>query len=226
VRKEFELKILFLGAAMMIAASLFFVPPQIQSRQFLIAPPPKLEYFSFGYQMTIADHLWIRAVQDFDYCENQISKNQCQSHNWLAEMLDTITNLAPDYRIVYSAGGLALTVVISDYEGASHIFDKGVKIFPYDLTLLYRAAYHAMVEEKNQEKAAGLLVRAAKAGGSSWFYSLATRLYTEAGKKELALGLYKELEGSDVEPGTLQRIRGKLGISEPTEGRKEPAEAK
>lgn len=201
---------------MTIAASLFFLPSKLQTKQFFIAPPPKLEFFSFGYQMTIADNLWIRAIQDFDYCENQIAENHCQDNGWLAEMLDTITNLAPDYQIVYKAGGLALTVIISDYAGATRIFDKGVKVFPHDVSLLHRAAYHAMMEEKNQEKAASLLVQAAKSGGSAWFYSLATRLYTEAGKKDLAMGLYKELEGTDVEPGTLKRIRGKLGIPEPS----------
>ena len=200
---------------MLIAASLLWKPLQIQSKQFLIAPPPKLEYFSFGYQMTIADNLWIRAIQDFDYCENKIAENQCQNNSWLADMLDTITNLAPDYQIVYKTGGLALTIIISDYTGASRIFDKGVNVFAYDMNLLFRAAYHAMIEEKKPEKAANLLVRAAKVGGNPWFYSLATRLYTEAGKKDLAVGLYKELEGTDVEPGTLKRIRGKLGIQDP-----------
>ncbi len=202
---------------MIIAASVFWIPSMLQTKQFLIAPPPKLEFFSFGYQMTIADNLWIRSIQDFDYCESKIAENQCQNNSWLAEMLDAVTTLAPDYRIAYLNGGLALTIIISDYAGASRIFDKGVIMFPFDHRLLFRAAYHAMIEEKKPEKAASLLTRAAKAGGEAWYYSLATRLYTEAGKKDLALGLYKELEGTDVEPGTLKRIRGKLGLAEPAE---------
>ncbi len=200
---------------MFITASIFFSPQsQNEVKVYLIAPPPKLEFFSFGYQMAIADQLWVRAIQDFDYCENKIAKNQCKDNGWLAEMLDAITNLAPDYKIVYRAGGLALTVIISDYAGASRIFDKGVRVFPRDLPLLYRAAYHALIEEKNNEKAAGLFIQAAQAGGNAWFYSLATRLYTEAGKKELAENLYQELKGTDVEPGTLKRMREKLGIKE------------
>jgi tetratricopeptide (TPR) repeat protein len=199
---------------MLIAASLVWTPKaEKEAKQYLISPPPKLEYFSFGYQMAIADQLWIRSIQDFDYCENLIAKNHCEGNGWLADMLDTLTSLAPDYLIAYKAGGLALTVIVSDYPGASRIFDKGVAIFPKDLNLLYRAAYHAMIEEKNNEKAARIFVQAAQNGGNAWFYSLATRLLTEAGKQEAAMNLYHELEGTDIEPGTLERIRGKLGLS-------------
>ena len=205
------------GAAILIAASVLWVPAKLQTKQALIAPPPKMEYFSFGYQMPIADNLWIRSIQDFDYCETQIAENQCKNNSWLAEMLDTVTTLAPDYKIAYETGGLALTIIISDYAGASKIFDKGVIMFPYDVKLLFRAAYHAIFEEKKPEKAADLLVRAAKVGGQPWYYSLATKLYTEAGKKDLALEVYKDIQGTDVEPGTLKRIRGKLGLAEPAE---------
>jgi tetratricopeptide (TPR) repeat protein len=199
---------------MLIAASLVFGPQaQQEVKQYLISPPPKLEYFSFGYQMPIADQLWIRAIQDFDYCENLLAKNHCEGNGWLADMLDSLTNLAPDYLIAYKAGGLALTVIVSDYAGATRIFDKGVAVFPKDLNLLYRAAYHAMIEEKNNEKAARIFIQAAQNGGKSWFYSLATRLLTEAGKQEAATNLYRELEGTDIDPGTLERIRGKLGLS-------------
>lgn len=200
------------GAAMMIAASLFWSPSQIDFKQRLIAPPPRLEYFSFGFQMPLADSLWIRAIQDFDYCENPLRQHLCQGRGWLSQMLDAITNLAPDYQIVYQTGGLALTVLVSDYEGASQLFDKGVKMFPKDGKLLYRAAYHAMIEEKNAAKAAGLLVQAAQNGGNSWFYNLAARLYSESGKRDLALGLYQQLQESGTEETVLARMREKLEI--------------
>lgn len=198
----------------MVAASLLWKPSPVDFKQRLIAPPPFLEYFSFGFQMPLADSLWIRAIQDFDYCENPLKQHFCQGNGWLSQMLDVTTNLAPDYQIVYRAGGLALTIIISDYEGASKIFDKGVKMYPKDFPLLYRAAYHAMIEEKNGPKAAGLLTRAAENGGNPWFYSLAARLYSDAGKKELAMGLYKQLEESGTEAGVLARMREKLEITE------------
>lgn len=197
----------------LIAASLIGRPLSFVEKRALISPPPNVEYFSFGYQMSIADSLWIRALQDFDYCENVLGKNLCEGNGWLAKMLDSITNLAPDYQLVYRTGGLALTILVSDYPGASKIFDKGVKIFPNDQQLLYRAGYHAMFEEKNNEKAAGLFTAAAKNGAPEWLYSLAVRLYSDGGRKELALKLYEQLKVDGTSDALLERMKKKIESS-------------
>ena len=195
---------------LIIAASHLKGPLSFSEKRVLFAPPPMLEYFSFGFQMPIADSLWIQAIQDFDYCENQIGQNLCRGNDWLAKMLDTITNLAPDYQNAYFSGGLALTVLVSDYPGASKIFDKGVALFPHDKKLLYVSGYHAMIEEKNNEKAAKLFVQAAQSGGPDWLYVLATSLYKKAGRLELGEKLYEEIENLDLPPAMLKYIRKKL----------------
>ncbi len=192
---------------------------QTNFKQVFIAPPPLIEFFSFGFQAPVADSLWIRTIQDFDYCEEQIAENTCKGNSWLYQMLEAITNLAPDYKIAYSNGALALTVLISDYTGASKIFDKGVSMYPNERYLLYSAAYHAMIEEKDNSKAAGLLIRAAQNGGNSWFYSLAARLYTDNGQRDLAIELYRDLEKTDIPKGILKRMSKKIGsryLKEPT----------
>lgn len=196
---------------MMIAASVFWKPAALTETRKLIPPPPRLEYLSFGFQMPIADSLWLRSIQDFDYCENRLATHLCEGNGWLFKMMDAVTTLAPDYLAAYRNGALALTVLVSDYPGASIIFDRGVQMFPEDRILLYRAAYHAMLEEKKNDKAADLLIRAAKAGGKEWFYNLAARLYSDSGQKDLAEGLYEELKASKgVSEATLQRMRDKI----------------
>jgi tetratricopeptide (TPR) repeat protein len=220
----FYLEILF--AVFLIVASHFegpfrFLPeiPTTLTKQIFVAPPPKIEYFAFGFQMPVADSLWIRAIQDFDYCETEISANVCAGNSWLYQMLDTITNLAPDYQVAYRTGALALTILISDFSGASKIFDKGVAVYPKDRSLLYAAAYHAMFEEKNNTKAAELLIRSAQNGGNDWFYNLAARLYADSGQRDLAIALYRSLEKTDIPPGVLKRMRDKIGrryLKEPT----------
>lgn len=200
---------LFLSVILM-AASVKQKPLSLTEGRALISPPPQLEYFSFGFQMPLADSLWVRALQDFDFCENLLAKNLCVGNGWLSRMLDTLTNLAPDYDVVYRAGGLALTVLVSDYPGASRLFDKGVMVFPNDHKLLAVAGYHAMIEEKNNEKAAGLFVRAAKAGGVDWYYSLATRLLVQGQKKQLAQELYQQLSEDGISEGILRRMKEKI----------------
>ncbi len=192
----------------------------------LIAPPPMLEHFHFGFNEPLADSLWIRSIQDFDYCEDQLAKNLCRGNGWLYKMLDTVTTLSPHFRMPYATGPMALSVIISDIEGASKLFDKAVIAFPNDWPILYRAGYHAMAEEKNNQKAAELLIRAAKNGGGEWFNSLAARLLVNAGKKDLAMRLYEDLKQQGYEEGTLKRIKERLdGVEDLVEKNRKEKEA-
>lgn len=173
-------------------------------------PIPDLHRFIFGLEEPTADLMWLQSIQGFDYCEREVAERTCVGKGWLFQMLDTVTNLSPHFRMPYATGGLALTVIISDYAGASVIFDKGVKAFPNDWPILYRAAYHALYEEKNNLKAAELLWRAAKNGAPDWLYSLATRLYSKEGQIELAQRLLEDLKQSNLDPLMLERIQKRL----------------
>lgn len=203
--------IAFILSIGIIIATLVIGPAMQQKKiKHLIAPPPMLEHFHFGFNEPLADSLWIRSIQDFDYCEDQLAKNLCKGNGWLYKMLDAVTTLSPHFRMPYATGPLALSVIISDIEGATKLFDKAVIAFPNDWPILYRAGYHAMAEEKNNQKAADLLIRAAKNGGGEWFNSLAARLLVNAGKKDLAMRLYEDLKQQGYEEGTLKRIKDRL----------------
>lgn len=180
---------------------------QGESRDF-IAPPPEIEHFVFGFGEVTADMLWIRSVQDFDYCDSNSSS--CKQNSWLFHMLDTVTNLSPHFRIPYAAGGLALTVLASDIEGATKIFDKGVAAFPHDWPIVYRAAYHYMYEVKDNKKAAELLQQAGKHGAPAWVFSLAGRLYADEGSLDLALLVLQEMKESKQDPEVIKRLVKKI----------------
>lgn len=176
----------------------------------LIAPPVQIERMSFGYQEVVADSLWIRAIQDFDYCDTQLSKHLCKGNSWLYRMLDAVTELSPHFRMPYAVGGLALTVIISDYEGATKIFEKGVKAFPTDWPILYRAAYHYLYEAKDNKRAAELMVQAAQSGGPPWLYTLAGRTLSDAGNVELAEAILQEMIATGQEEQFIKRLREKI----------------
>lgn len=205
---------LIFGIFFVVGSQLWSPRSFLDVKKALIAPPPYIEHLSFGFSEPLADALWIRSIQDFDYCEEELSYQNCKGNGWLAQMLDAITNLSPQFRMPYATGGLALTVVISDYAGASKIFDKAVKAFPTDWPLLYRAAYHALYEEKDKPKAARLLIQSAQNGGGEWFYNLAATLYNDSGNRDLGARLYEQLKKEDFNPKVLARMREKLGIKE------------
>lgn len=206
----------FFGAVILITASLFWNPRLVQDKRPLISPPPNLTYFSFGQQMTIADNLWVRVIQDFDYCEQKTATNECKGNGWLFNMLDEITNLAPDYLAAYRDGGIALSVLVSDIQGATKILDKGIAVIQDSWHLYYRAAYHSLFEEKDKKKAADRFLAAAKLQGlkGEWFYNIATRLYDESGQREVALKIYSDMKEQGLDESYLKRMREKLNIKD------------
>jgi len=162
-----------------------------------IAPSTKIQNFTFGYKDLVTDFLWIRVIQDFDFCSSEIKTDNpykvCVNKSWLFKYMDVITTLSPSFRMPYATGALALTVLITDIEGASIIFDRGTLEFPTDWPILYRAAYHAIIEEKNFKKAAHLLIQAQKNGGPDWLVGLAGRMLVKSGELEMAKSLINHL---------------------------------
>lgn len=204
-------------AIALVATSQLRLPKTYTIERQLIPPPPHIERFAFGYQEIIADILWIRALQDFDYCDSRIAENVCRNNSWLFQMLDSVTNLSPNFRIPYAAGALALTVIISDIDGATKIFDKGIKAFPNDWPMLYRAAYHYLYEVNDKKRAAELLIEAGKRGAPPWVFSLASRLYSESGKVDLAKILLQQMIDEKQDPALIERVRKKIESIEAAE---------
>ena len=169
-------------------------------RRVLIAPPKDIEHFAFGFNENIADSLWIRVIQDNHYCEqrpvkgepgyesNAIRPIDCKK-GWVYFMLDTIIDLAPRFRMPHLTGGLMLSVLVGDREGASQLFDKSLSIIQDDWALYYRAAYHFQMEEKDYLKAASLFEKVAPLGGPWWTTILASRLRAQHGDPVTALEL-------------------------------------
>ncbi len=193
-------------------------------------PPEESRYFLFGFAESYADSLWLRLIQNFDFCENRdvqdgrvamyyYQQNANQSgrstasnaneqaevplhlrtpsckKGWAFQMLDRITDASPKFRIAYAVGGVGLSVMVDDREGATLLFEKAIKAYPNDWPILYRAAYHFLLENNDEQRAAELLGRAAEAGAPYWTAALAGRLYSKAGRTQLA----KEVIGSMLE---------------------------
>jgi len=195
--------------------------PRIEDiKKSYIAPPKLIEHFNGGFKIQVADSLWIRAIQDFDFCSEvkpsseQTLKGQppeCVGKSWLFNVLDVATTLDPHFDAgVYQSGGLALTVIISDYAGASVIFDRGTRLYPTSWTLLYSAAYHAHIEEKNKAKAARLYLAAAENGAPSWIKLMAGRLAGEGGDMDYAEQILQTMIETNQDATYIEILKNKL----------------
>lgn len=206
----FSLWGLILGSAFLFLASYFLNAPVARKRSQYLTPPPVIANLSFGYKIQTADAFWLRAIQDFDYCDQPLNEKECRGESWLFHLIDLTTNLDSKFRDAYYYGAMALTILVSDYRGASEIFDKGVQVFPEDWRLNYLAGYHALFEEKNKLKASKLYYAAAAHGAPAWVNVLAGRLAYDSGENEFAAKILEEMIKNNQEPSLTKRLKKKL----------------
>lgn len=189
--------------------SQYYTPQKIEKKSFL-SPPENLKYFTFGYNDVIASVLWIRLLQDFEYCEGgkyqesdyvrpsedkvdgvdkvldrKLHASKCNK-GWVYSMLNSITDIQPRFKIAYDTGAVLLSVLVDDREGARLIYDKGLSLYPDDWEMNFRAAYHYLWEMQQPQKAALLFDKAAKLGGPPWIVALSAALFTRVGNAQFA----------------------------------------
>lgn len=201
----------------MLAVIVFTAPgvkSASQAERELLPPLPDIEHLSFGFQPVVADLLWIRALQDIAYCEEKLENNNCTGNGWLSQVLFSILELDPSFNNAAYIGGLALNVLVSDMQGASKFYNKAVELFPSDKHILVGAGFHAFTEEKDSVKAAKLFIRAGDLGFNEWIYSLASRLLTDAGAKDVHRMMYDSIREKVKDKELLQNMQKRLGLSD------------
>ncbi len=118
-----------------------------------------------------------------------IPRHKVCDNSWSFKMLDAVTKLAPKFEMPYLAGASSLAILVEDFPGASIIYERGIKEYPNNWQLLYRASFHYQFNMKDLPKASELLLLAADHGGPIWLRSLASRLYTASGQIEMGLSV-------------------------------------
>ncbi len=207
---------------LLLTVAFFFViqnqltKPQILNREDYITPPIEIKYLTAGFSPQVADSFWLRAVQDMDHCDNPINERECHGKSWLFNVINLTVELDNKFKDAYYYGGLALTILISDYEGATIIFDKGVANFSKDWPLLYAAGYHALYEEKNSLKASKLYLAAADNGAPAWLRLTAGRLASEGGDDLSSKIILQQLIKNESDPVWIKKLQSKIREKEST----------
>lgn len=201
-------------ALIFFVAQMFFTAPIDLKRTDYIAPPLELKYLNAGFNVSVADSFYLRAIQDFDFCSQPLNDTECKGNSWLFHILNLVVELDNKFLEAFYYGSLALTVIISDYSGASVILDKAVANFGKNWTILYTAAYHAFFHEKDKLKASRLYLAASNNGAPDWVRLTAGRLAGEGGDLVQARDILQQLIDHAVDPAWVEILKKKIEMLE------------
>lgn len=177
-------------------------------------PPAKeIKYISMGHNNTMADLFWLRTLQDFGVCDQKQKGNNLApdgkrmgkdrtpscSKGWMYRMLDLVMELAPKFYMAARTGPLSLSVIADDIDGATLLFEKAMLAFPNDWVIMYRAAYHYMMELEDKQRASDLFLEAFKYGAPEWTPLLAAKLQQKSGQYAVANLILQEFIKGDLQ---------------------------
>lgn len=201
---------LILVSALSFALAFQFSKPNALKRSDYIAPPEIIKNLTVGLNVQMSDSFWLRALQDFEFCDTPINEKECSGKSWLFQIINVSVILDKNFFEAFYYGALALTIIISDYQGASVIFDKAVAQHPKTWKLLYAAGYHALVEEKDKLKAAKLYYEAAQSGAPDWVRMMAGKLAVDGGDDNYATQVLQGMIQINDQPDYIERLKKKL----------------
>jgi tetratricopeptide (TPR) repeat protein len=108
---------------------------------------------SLGNKRLISSILWITTLLESDtthYKRRDLS-------SWMYLRFMSIATLDPKFYENYLWGGMYLSIVKDDLEGAAEIFERGLEYYPEDFKLIYQAGFHYYSEMGNFERGLELL---------------------------------------------------------------------
>lgn len=108
-----------------------------------------LKFFSIGNRRLVADILWIQTLLESD--EEHYKANDL--NGWMYVRFNNVAELDPLFYENYIWGGIYLSIIKDDRQGAANIFEKGLKIFPNDYDLNYNAGFNYYAQLGNYKRA-------------------------------------------------------------------------
>ena len=168
------------------------VPPMVITKQqsSLNVDTNFLKYLNLGQSRLYSSLFWIATILESDH-DHYKGKNL---NSWMYLRFLTISNLEPKFLTTYTFGAPYLSIIKDDLEGASNLYDIGLKLYPNEFDLLSNAAFHYRFEKKDYQKSYDLYKRLSRFTQAKLpqFSSLA-RLEADQGNLDAAFNLLKNL---------------------------------
>ena len=180
------------------------------------APPPaagdeirylpsgdSLKAASLGFELLLADLLWVRAVLLFG---ERFGDGDESWYPWLFHMTDLATDLDPEFRAAYKMGGTMLRSDGIFVDQSNLIFQKGMNAMPEEWYFPFAIGMNYYSFKDDPSIAARYIRIAAESGdGPIYLRNLAASLLSESNQLEVAAQFLTE-ELANLPPGAAHDI--------------------
>ena len=148
--------VVILGALVLSQKDIFTRRNSIVShdRIFLLPRREVLRVMSLGHEMTVADLLWIRAVQFFGGNFSTLNRPGYEyKGEGIRKLFYILQYLDPKFYRIYTFGNFVFTEGLGDPQEAIDFLRRGSEVFPQDWNLLFQAAFTAFYYKKDNQLA-------------------------------------------------------------------------
>ena len=187
--KTIKLIILLILIGVMIAVQYNIVSKRekvwMQEKLYLLPSPKITKILSSGHEHTLADVLWIRAIQ---YFGGNFSR---MDGDGFKNLLGNIITLDPKFKGAYEFGSFALTEGLEDYDAAVEHLMKGHEEIPDYWKLPFDAGFIRFYNQNNPEDAIKLFkIANSLPDCPSYVARMIPKLYSDEGQLDTAIEIY------------------------------------
>ncbi len=158
-----------------------------------------IKRMTLGFDTVVADIYWMRAVVYFG--RQRLSTASDKNYDLLYPMLELVTTLDPRFTIAYRFGAIFLSEPPPDGPGrpdlAIALLERGVEVSPERWEYLHAIGFVHYWNHRDYSAAAEWIERASRiAGAPLWLKSTAALMRAEAGDRDSARVLWRQLHDS------------------------------
>lgn len=181
--------------------------PRRGVEQFLYLPSGRhTKALTLGFSNLAADVLWIRAVSYFG--GHVLTDSE---YPWLYRILAQVTTLDPPFQYPYLWGGMALALKPETGDESIAMLSRGMTNFPGDWRYPFYMGFNAFYNQRDPERAAGLMRYAASLPGSpEYLPRLAASLLAKSGRLDAAVRFLETMAEGSRDEAARANIRRKI----------------
>lgn len=158
--------------------------------QELTLPPFVSRFLALEFRSIAADYIFVRVTQFYGGNALNIHENSTGAWLWLYSNLHIITDLDPYFEDPYYFGNAVLSWKAHMFNQANKLLQKGTDARTWDWQLPFFLGFNKFYFlNDNKSGADDILAAAKRPGAPSFLPTLASRLYNDAGKTEIAIAL-------------------------------------